>query len=142
MSIDIAIHIFVDHGNEDAAAAFYQTAFGFIEISRGEIDGTLASVVMRAGDVEFNVVGSNPNREADPSRGGPFSVKEPGKTSVVFTLKVNDIAGAFEKALASGASTRSNIDSSEDGTLTATLFDPFGHIWAIVENNSKLYAVA
>lgn len=142
MSMDISINIFVEHGRENAAAEFYQTAFGFVEVSRGEIDGSLSSVAMRAGEVEFIVVGANPNREKDPSRGGPFFIKEPGNTSVLFTLKVADINDAYEKAVSRGAAPRSSLEATEDGRLAGTLIDPFGHIWAFLEKRADLSEAA
>jgi uncharacterized glyoxalase superfamily protein PhnB len=83
------------------------------------------------------VAGSNPNREKTPSYGGPFFSKEPGAVSSIFQLKVSNIDDAMQRALAAGAVIRDEIQTDMIGRRVASIFDPFGHIWAVVERKAE-----
>jgi uncharacterized glyoxalase superfamily protein PhnB len=70
MSQDISVEfsLFVEHGREREreAAHFYTAAFGAQEEHTNEIDGALAAVEMRFGNLPVWVAGSNPGREKSP----------------------------------------------------------------------------
>lgn len=68
MSQDISVEfsLFVEHGREREAAHFYTAAFGAQEEHTNEIDGALAAVEMRLGNLPVWVAGSNPSREKSP----------------------------------------------------------------------------
>lgn len=97
---------------------------------------------MRFGSLPVWVAGSNPNREKSPSYGGPFFPKEPGAVSTIFQLKVGNIEGVMQRALSAGAVIRDEIQTDVIGRRVARLFDPFGHIWALVESKAEGMSLA
>lgn len=135
--ISVEFSLFVEHGREREAANFYAAAFGSQEVDTCKIDGVLAGVEMRFGNLPVWVAGSNPNREKTPSYGGPFFPKTPGAVSTIFQLKVGNIDGAMHRAFAAGAVIRDEIQTDMIGRRVASIFDPFGHIWALVERKPE-----
>lgn len=75
--ISVEFSLFVEQGREREAANFYAAAFGAREVDAYNIDGVLAGVEMRFGNLPVWIAGSNPNREKTPSYGGPFFPKAP-----------------------------------------------------------------
>lgn len=140
--ISVEFSLFVEHGREREAANFYSAAFGAQEENTSDIDGTLAAVEMRFGNLPVWVAGSNPNREKSPSYGGPFFPKEQGAVTTIFQLKIGNIEGAMRRALAAGAVIRDGIQTDMTGRRVASIFDPFGHIWALVESNGESTSLA
>lgn len=140
--ISVEFSLFVEHGREREAANFYAAAFGAQEENTSDIDGALAAVEMRLGDLPVWVAGSNPNREKSPSYGGPFFPKEPGAVSTIFHLNVGNIKGVMQAALAAGAVIRDEIQTDMIGRRVASIFDPFGHIWALVERKAEGMSLA
>lgn len=149
MSADIIVELslFVEHGREREAANFYAAAFGAQEENTNDIDGALAAVEMRFGNLPVWVAGSNPNREKSPSYGGPFFPKEPGAVSTIFQLKVGNIEGIMQRALSAGAVIRDEIQTDVIGRRVASIFDPFatfGRSWSVRPRacHSQLKSVA
>ncbi|WP_296071434.1 VOC family protein [uncultured Agrobacterium sp.] len=144
MSADfiVELSLFVEHGREREAANFYAAAFGAQEENTNDIDGALAAVEMRFGNLPVWVAGSNPNREKSPSYGGPFFPKEPGAVSTIFQLKVGNIEGVMQRALSAGAVIRDEIQTDVMGRRVASIFDPLGHIWALVERKAESMSLA
>lgn len=143
--ISVEFSLFVEHGREREAANFYAAAFGAQEENINDIndiDGVLAAVEMRFGNLPVWVAGSNPNREKSPSYGGPFFPKEPGAVSTIFQLKVGNIEGVMQDALAAGAVIRDEIQTDIIGRRVASIFDPFGHIWVLVERKAEDISLA
>ncbi|MCX8568496.1 glyoxalase superfamily protein [Aminobacter sp. MET-1] len=127
----LGISILVKHGREEEAAAFYQHAFGAVRGGVYRFEGRPISIDLRIGDVAVQVGGANPRRELEPHRGGPFFPKADGAVSVVFILEVANAAAALQRAVDAGARLRGELASATDGRRGATVFDPFGHIWAL-----------
>lgn len=144
MSADVIVELslFVEHGREREAANFYTAAFGAQEENTNDIDGALAAVEMRFGNLPVWAAGSNPNREKSPSYGGPFFPKEAGAVSTIFQLKVGNIVGVMQRALSAGAVIRDEIQTDVIGRRVASIFDPFGHIWALVERQAECMSLA
>ncbi|WP_315744151.1 MULTISPECIES: VOC family protein [unclassified Bradyrhizobium] len=140
--ISVEFSLFVEHGREREAANFYAAAFGASEADTYDIDGVLAGVEMRFGNSQIWVAGANPNREKTPSYGGPFFPKAPGDVSTIFQLEVGNIDGAMQRALAAGAVIRDEIQTDMTGRRVASIFDPFGHIWALVQRKAKDVSLA
>ena len=140
--ISVEFSLFVEHGREREAADFYAAAFGAQEENTNDIDGSLAAVEMRFGNLPVWVAGSNPNREKSPSYGGPFYPKEPGAVSTIFQLKVGNIEGVMQQALAAGALIRDEIQTDIAGRRVASIFDPFGHIWTLVGRSAEGISLA
>ncbi|WP_245521224.1 VOC family protein [Rhizobium laguerreae] len=140
--ISIEFSLLVEHGREQEAADFYAAAFGAKQVDTYSLDGVLMAVEMRFGTMPVSVAGSNPKREQAASYGGPFFPKAPGAVSVVFRLNVGDIEGAAQRAVAAGALTRDAIQTDILGRRVASVFDPFGHIWALVERKPASVSIA
>ena len=140
MSIELCL--LIEHGREQEAADFYAAAFGARQVDTYSLDGVLMAIDMRFGAVPISVAGSNPKREQDPSCGGPFFPKKPGAVSTVFRVNVGDIDDAVERAVAAGAVIRDEMQTDVLGKRVASIFDPFGHIWALVECKPVSVAVA
>ena len=132
--LQLALSLFVEHGREKEAALFYAEAFG---AETGEChlleDGTLFAVDLRFGETVIHVCGSNPARERNPSYGGPFFPKAAGAVSAVFQLTVDGLDATLARAVAGGSVERDGIQQDTLGRRVASVFDPFGHIWALVE---------
>lgn len=140
--ISVEFSLFVEHGREREAANFYAAAFAAQEENTSDIDGVLAAVEMRFGNLPVWVAGSNPNREKSPSYGGPFFPKEPGAVSTMFHLNVGNIEGVMQAALATRAVIRDKIQTDMIGRGVASIFDLFGHIWALVERKAAGISLA
>lgn len=111
-----------------AAIDFYCTVFGAREVSRMDgPDGT----VMHA-ELEFEVGRlqlSDPMAEyglVAPERSGSDQVS--GSTC----LYVPDVDAVFERAVAAGAVVREAPATFVTGDRFASIYDPFGHRWAIM----------
>ena len=134
---------YVEHGREQEAATFYATAFGAHETKKHYIDNrTLTGVELELGGLPITVAGSNPKREQSPALGGPFYPKAPGAVSAVLTLPVADLDDAVQHATAAGATVRDQPSPSSTGGRAATVFDPFGHMWALIEDRAAAQGLA
>jgi PhnB protein len=112
----------------EAAAAFYQEAFGATEISRIPTpDGRLMSVELRVGSSSLHLADEFPEMGvlAPPSVGG---------TPVVLQLAVDDAEAVFARAVAAGAEVRSPLADTFWGARHGQLTDPFGHRWNISQH--------
>lgn len=129
----LGLTLFVPNGRQEAAAAFYMTAFGavsprhWIHPKTGEIAGIDISI----GRATFTVGGANPKREADPALHGPCAVAQPGRGSTIFQICVEDLDRAVAKAVECGAKIRTPAQDADWGDRVATIVDPFGHIWSL-----------
>lgn len=127
----IGLSIFVPHGRQQEAAAFYLVAFGatsprhWISPKTGEVTGIDITVA----GATFTVCGANPKREADPKLPGPCAVA--GRASTIFQLVVDDVDAAVDRAVTAGATVRTPPQDARWGDRVATIVDPFGHIWAL-----------
>ncbi|ODT05825.1 MAG: hypothetical protein ABS58_14200 [Mesorhizobium sp. SCN 65-20] len=128
---ELHISIVVEHGCEEEAAAFYHRAFGAVRGGAYMFEGEPISIDLQIGDTAMQVGGANPRRELQPHRGGPFFPKADGAVSTVFILEVANAEAALQRALDAGATLRGEIGLATDGRRGATVFDPFGHIWAL-----------
>lgn len=63
----------------------------------------------------------------------PFFPKEKGAGSAVYRLDVDNVAAMLKTAVAAGAGIRDSLQVADNGHRVATIFDPFGHIWALHE---------
>lgn len=140
--ISFEMSLFVEHGREQEAADFYSAAFGATVVEPYSLDGVLMGFAMRFGAMPVAVAGSNPRREENPSYGGPFFPKAAGSVSAIFTLTVGDIERTMERAIEAGAVTRDVVQVDVLGRRVASVFDPFGHIWALVERRAETVTLA
>ncbi|RXT53159.1 hypothetical protein B6S44_20760 [Bosea sp. Tri-44] len=132
-TIGLGLAIFVQHGREQQAADFYSEAFEARQLKAYRVDGEIAGVDMLMGGTRISVAGSNPRREEEPSYGGPFFPKAAGAVSTIVQLTVPDIEACFAQAIVAGAALRDRVQTDVEGRRVASLFDPFGHIWVLIE---------
>lgn len=136
-SIGVGLTIFVQHGREQQAADFYSEAFEARQLKTYRVDGEIAGVDMLMGGTRISVAGSNPRREEEPSYGGPFFPKAAGAVSAIVQLTVPDIEACFAQAIVAGAALRDRVQTDVEGRRVASLFDPFGHIWVLIERQTE-----
>lgn len=131
--IGFSLSLFVAHGKEQEASEFYQAAFNATEIRTYKPKGTTTAVELRIGEMNLFVAGSNPRRELEQSLGGPFFPKASGAVTTIFHLIVADVDAAYRMAIDAGATARNQPQPTTEGFRAASLIDPFGHIWGLVE---------
>lgn len=66
----------------------------------------------------------------------PFHPQTAGAVSASLRLTVDDIY-VFAEALAAGASVRDEIGLDDSGSPSASLFDPFGHVWGLSQREAE-----
>ncbi len=110
--------------NGAAAIAFYNKAFGAVEIMRVESpDGTLVA--------ELSVDGAPFFLSDESPEHGNFSPETIGGNSVRMELSVVDPDTLFVNALAAGAIEIYPVADQDYGYRLGRLADPFGHHWEI-----------
>jgi uncharacterized glyoxalase superfamily protein PhnB len=108
-----------------AAIAFYQKAFGAVELARlPGPQGKLMHALLRIGDSPLMLVDEIPDWGAL----GPQSLKG---SPVTLHLYVEDVDAAVERAVAAGARLTMPVADMFWGDRYGTLEDPFGHHWSI-----------
>jgi PhnB protein len=109
--------------NGAKAVEFYKTAFGAVVLFR--IDAESGAVVARlgVGPAEFWVADESPEHQN-------FSPESLGGGSVRMVMTVEDPDGAFDRAVAAGASVVWPV-SEQYGWRLGRIVDPFGHHWEI-----------
>ena len=108
-----------------AAVAFYEAAFGAVELYRvggtDEHDALVAQLGI--GDTTFWVADESPEH-------GNHSPESLGGGTVKLLLTVDDPDAVVEQALAAGATLVAPV-SDEHGWRLGRIVDPFGHEWEI-----------
>lgn len=108
-----------------AAIAFYQKAFGAVELARlADPQGKLLHALLRIGDSPLMLVDEFPEWGAL----GPQALKG---SPVTIHLYVEDVDAAVERAVAAGAKLTMPVADMFWGDRYGTLEDPFGHRWSI-----------
>jgi uncharacterized glyoxalase superfamily protein PhnB len=108
-----------------AAIAFYQKAFGAVELARlPGPQGKLLHALLRIGDSPLMLVDEFPDWGAL----GPQSLKG---SPVTIHLYVEDVDAAVERAVATGARLTMPVADMFWGDRYGTVEDPFGHRWSI-----------
>jgi predicted enzyme related to lactoylglutathione lyase len=100
----------------DKAKAWYSSALG------------IAPYFNQPFYVGFNVGGYELGLDPDPSS----SPGGPGGVTVYWG--VADANAAVERLLSLGATSRTNVQEVGEGIKVATVFDPFGNIFGVIEN--------
>ena len=111
-------------GDARDAIAFYEKAFGAKETYRLEAGGKVAHAEMRIGDARFMLSDEFPEWDAlgPESRGG---------TTGSLLVYVDDVDGAFERAIKAGACLLQAVENQVWGDRRGTVVDPFGHRWML-----------
>jgi PhnB protein len=117
-------HIYID--GAEAAIAFYRAAFGAVEMFR--IDGPDGRIV----HAELSMCGAtvmlgdptDPSLYADP--------RTLGHTTAGLHLFVDDAAAVQDRAVAAGAEAIQPPADLFYGARSASVRDPFGHVWVLL----------
>ena len=114
------------------AIAFYQKAFGAIEIARMPgPGGKIMHAEIRIGDSALMLCDDFP----DFGSRGPLAM---GGTAVVIHLYVPDADAAWDQALAAGARPLMPLADMFWGDRYGQVVDPFGHRWSIATHQHDL----
>jgi PhnB protein len=110
------------------AIAFYKKAFGAEELVRMPMpDGSVAHAELQIGDSRLML--------ADENMMGDAISKSPralGSTSVGICLYVADVDALYKRAVEAGVKTKRPLANQFYGDRTATVEDPYGHIWTLM----------
>ena len=107
------------------AIAFYQRAFGAVEVMRlPGPGGKLAHASVRIGDSMLMLMDEFPDWDAS----GPAAL---GGTPVTIHLSLPDVDSAFERAVEAGAIARMAPADMFWGDRYGVVEDPFGHRWSM-----------
>lgn len=107
------------------AVAFYEKAFGAIEVSRAENkNGKIVNAQLRIGDSLLMLMDEFPNFSAL----GPKSLKG---SPVTIHMRVTDVDDVFRRATSAGATVKVPIKDEFWGDRMGVLEDPFGHNWSV-----------
>ena len=109
-----------------AAIDFYKKAFGATELFRmPDASGK------RVGHAELKIGDSHIMLADESPEMGYLSPQTLGGTPVSILLYVEDVDGTVPRAVAAGAKLVRPIKDQFYGDRSATLHDPFGHVWTI-----------
>lgn len=114
------------------AIAFYQKAFGAVEVSRMPgPDGKIMHADIRIGDSQLMLCDDFP----DYGSRGPRAL---GGTAVVIHLYVEDADAVWARALEAGARPTMPLSDMFWGDRYGQVVDPFGHRWSIATHKQNL----
>jgi PhnB protein len=117
----VAPYLIVDGAAE--AIEFYKTVLGVTERMRMPgPDGRIGHAELELGDSVIMLADENPEM-------GARSPRSVGGTPVTIFAYLEDVDAAFERALAAGATTLSDVEDRFYGDRAGQLEDPFGHRW-------------
>ena len=106
------------------ALDFYKTAFGAKEIMRYDMGGTIGHAEVRIGDSVVMLSDEFPQM-------GAVSPKTLGGTPFGLCIYLPDVDAAVAKAVAAGCTIERPLQNQFYGDRSATIEDPFGHVWTI-----------
>jgi predicted enzyme related to lactoylglutathione lyase len=118
----------IDVDDLERAVEFYATGFG-LRLGRRLFDGTVAEMLGASSRIYLMA-----KPAGSPSSPGASSVRDYRRhwTPVHLDFAVDDVTAAVERAVAAGARLEGGVQSFRWGRL-ATLSDPFGHGFCILE---------
>jgi uncharacterized glyoxalase superfamily protein PhnB len=115
---------FLTYDDAEAAVDWLERAFGFERSSVHEADGKLAHAELRFGDGMIML---------GPAGKNDFGLRTPrelGAVSQGVYLIVDDIAGQYDRAQASGAEILRELADTDYGSREFMARDPEGNIWS------------
>lgn len=111
-----------------AALDFYAKAFGATERMRlASPDGKIAHAEIQIGNSRVMLADEHPAMNA-------LAPASPGNSGVGLYLYVENVDAVFTQATAAGAKVQRPLQDQFYGDRSATLEDPFGHVWTIASH--------
>ena len=111
--------------NASAALDFYVKAFGAELIDRMDgPDGQVMHAEFQIGDSRMMIADECPEMNA-------FAPPNPGRSGVGLCLYVENVDEVVANAIEAGASVERPLQDQFYGDRSATLHDPFGHLWTV-----------
>jgi PhnB protein len=116
------------------AIEFYKKAFGATELMRFPgPDGTIGHAEIKIGDGIVMLADESPGS-------GHKSPQTLGGTPVSLMFYVADVDAQFAKAVAAGGAVMNPLKDQFYGDRSATITDPFGHVWTIATHTEDVSA--
>nr|WP_315153784.1 VOC family protein [uncultured Flavobacterium sp.] len=116
----------------DEAIEFYKKAFGATE------RGRLLMADGKIGHAEIIIEGSLLMLSEENSDWGNVSPKTIGGNPLTFSLYVEDVDAAFQKAIDAGAIVKMEIKDEFYGDRIGQVEDPFGYKWMIATHKEDV----
>ncbi len=108
-----------------AAIDFYKKAFGANELMQLDgPQGTLMHAEIQIGDSRVMLADECPDMKA-------LAPQSPGSSGVGICLYVENVDEIVAQAIAAGAKEQRPLADQFYGDRSATLEDPFGHVWTV-----------
>ena len=108
-----------------AAIDFYKRAFNATEIMRlGAPGGKIGHAEIQIGDSRIMLADEHPEMNAS-------APQSPGSSGVGICLYVEDVDTMVAQAIGAGAKVQRPLQDQFYGDRSATLEDPFGHVWTV-----------
>lgn len=116
--------------NASEAIEFYKKAFGATQVMRLDMpDGSVGHAELRIGDSAL-MLGTPCDQMA---------LRNPGEhTSIGLHLYVEDVDALFKRAVDAGATVVSEPKDQFYGDRSASVKDPFGHLWFLATHKEDL----
>jgi len=116
------------------AIEFYRTVFGAIERSRLEMPGgAIGHAELALGESVIMLADEAPAMRA-------LSPQSIGGSPVMIHLYVEDVDAVFARAVGAGAAVLQPLEDKFYGDRSASIVDPFGHLWGIATRKENLTA--
>lgn len=130
----IGPHLIVQKAKE--AVEFYKRAMGAVELYSSPLpDYSGTHFQLRIGKTIVKVTDESPRAEGESDRiEETVALRSPqslGGTTVVLEILVDDVDGAYKKAVDAGATPVLPVSDWFWGDRYGCLRDPFGHVWAL-----------
>lgn len=107
------------------AIDFYRRAFGATELMRlASPEGKIGHAELQIGDSRIMLADEHPEMQA-------LAPQSPGSSGVGLCLYVEKVDSVVAEAVAAGARVQRPLQDQFYGDRSATLEDPFGHVWTV-----------
>jgi PhnB protein len=107
------------------AMEFYKKAFNACEVMRLEgPDGKVGHAEIQIGDSRVMLAEEHPQMKA-------LAPRSPGSSGVAICLYVENVDEVVSQATRAGAKIQRPLQNQFYGDRSATLEDPFGHVWTV-----------
>jgi PhnB protein len=116
------------------ALEFYKKAFGAVELMRFPTpEGRIGHAEIKIGEGVVMLADESPAM-------GHKSPQTLGGTAVSLMFYVADVDAQYAKALAAGSTVVNPLKDQFYGDRSATLTDPFGHVWTLATHTEDVSA--